>query len=46
MAGVVVAFLLTLPLVNLVAPIVATGLMVHVFEELRRRGSAPEVAGS
>jgi CysZ protein len=37
MAGVVIAFLLTLPLINLVTPIVATGFMLHVFEGLRRR---------
>ncbi len=37
LAGVVVAFLLTLPLINLVMPIVATGFMLHVFEGLRRR---------
>ena len=46
MAGVVAAFLLTLPLINLVAPIVATGLMVHVFEQLCRRGSVPEAAST
>jgi CysZ protein len=37
LAGVVIAFLLTLPIVNLVTPIVATGFMLHVFETLRRR---------
>ncbi|MDH3919807.1 MAG: hypothetical protein OEU25_16720, partial [Rhodospirillales bacterium] len=46
MAGVIVAFLLTLPLINLVAPIMATGLMVHVFEQVRRRGGVPEAAGT
>jgi uncharacterized protein involved in cysteine biosynthesis len=46
MAGVVVAFLLTLPLINLVAPIVATGLMVHVFEQVRRHGGVPEAAST
>jgi uncharacterized protein involved in cysteine biosynthesis len=44
MAGVIVALLLTLPLVNLVAPIMATGLMVHVFEQVRRAGGVPEAA--
>ncbi len=37
LAGVVIAFLLTVPVVNLVTPIVATGFMLHVFERLRRR---------
>ena len=37
LAGVVIAFLLTVPIVNLVTPIVATGFMLHVFECLRRR---------
>ncbi len=37
LAGVVIAFLLTVPIVNLVTPIVATGFMLHVFERLRRR---------
>ena len=36
LAGVVIAFLLTIPLVNLVTPLVATAFMVHVFEGLRR----------
>ncbi len=37
LAGVVIAFLLTVPIVNLVTPVVATGFMLHVFERLRRR---------
>lgn len=37
LAGVIVAIMLTLPVINLVMPLVATALMVHVFEELRRR---------
>ena len=37
MSGAVIAFLLTLPLVNLVTPIVATAFLLHVFEDLRRR---------
>ena len=36
-AGVVVAVLLTIPLVNLVAPVVATAFMLHLFEEVRTR---------
>ena len=41
-AGIVIAFLLTIPLVNLITPIVATGFMVHIFESLRQRGQAME----
>lgn len=37
LAGAVIAFLVTLPLINLITPIVATGFMLHVFERLRRR---------
>ncbi len=43
LAGAVIAFLLTLPLINLVMPIVATGFMLHVFEGLRRRADAQHV---
>jgi uncharacterized protein involved in cysteine biosynthesis len=35
--GVVIAGLFALPLVNLVAPVIATAFMVHIFQELRRR---------
>jgi CysZ protein len=35
--GVVIAALFALPLVNLVAPVIATAFMVHIFQELRRR---------
>lgn len=37
-AGVLIALLLTVPLANLVAPIVGTAAMVHIFEEMRRAG--------
>ncbi len=37
LAGVAIAFMLTVPFLNLVAPIVAAGFMLHVFERLRRR---------
>ena len=40
MAGVVIAVLLTLPVVNLAIPIVATGFMLHLFEDMRRRAEA------
>ena len=41
MAGVVIALLLTVPLVNLITPIVATAFMLHVFEGMRRREAGP-----
>jgi uncharacterized protein involved in cysteine biosynthesis len=37
--GAAIAVMLTIPLVNLVTPIVATAFMLHVFEGLRRRWS-------
>jgi len=40
LAGVVIAFLLTVPILNLVMPIVATGFMLHVFEGLRPTGGS------
>lgn len=40
-AGVAIAIMLTIPVLNLLAPIVATAYMVHVFERLRRRAGAP-----
>jgi CysZ protein len=43
LAGVVIALLLSLPLVNLVTPIVAAAFMLHVFEALRARASATMV---
>lgn len=36
-AGALIAFLMTVPFVNLVAPVVATAFMVHIFEGMRRR---------
>lgn len=36
LAGVVIAFLLTVPFVNLIAPVIATAFMVHLFEAWRR----------
>jgi len=36
LAGVVIAFLLTVPVVNLLTPIIATAVMVHLFEAFRR----------
>jgi CysZ protein len=40
-AGAVVAFLLSLPLINLVAPLIGVAFMLHLFEALRRRTPAP-----
>jgi uncharacterized protein involved in cysteine biosynthesis len=39
LAGAVITFLLTIPLVNLATPIIATAFMLHVFEELHRRAA-------
>jgi CysZ protein len=36
MTGVVIAFLLTIPVVNLITPVVATATMIHLFEKWRR----------
>lgn len=44
MAGAIIAVLLSLPLINIVMPIVATAFMVHVFEGVRRRGGVAEAA--
>jgi uncharacterized protein involved in cysteine biosynthesis len=38
-AGAVIAVMLGIPVVNLLAPIVATGFMVHLFADMRRRGA-------
>ena len=40
LSGVVITFLLTIPFVNLVAPMVATAAMVHVFKRLAGREAA------
>lgn len=37
LVGVIIVFLLSLPLINLVAPVVGAAFMLHIFEELRRR---------
>jgi CysZ protein len=43
-AGVLIAFLLTIPIVNLLAPLIGTSVMVHVFERIRREptGQSPD----
>lgn len=40
LAGALITFLLTIPVVNLVAPVVATAFMVHLFERIRRKHQA------
>ena len=37
LTGALIAFLLTVPIINLLAPIIATGMMVHLFESFRKR---------
>jgi CysZ protein len=44
LGGVVIAGLFALPIVNLIAPVIATAFMVHVFEGLRRRAEPRIVA--
>ena len=38
LAGVVIAILLTVPVVNIIAPVVATAFMEHIFKDLSVRG--------
>ena len=38
-SGVVIALLFSIPLINLIAPIVATAFMVHIFHGLRESGN-------
>jgi len=40
LAGVVITVMLTVPILNLIAPVIATAFMVHIFE-LIRRGEVP-----
>lgn len=40
LAGVGIAIMLTIPVLNLFAPVVATAFMVHVFEGIRRKAGA------
>lgn len=46
LTGVAIAFLLTIPVVNLLTPVIATATMVHQFEKWRRRGSHGQSAGT
>jgi CysZ protein len=45
LAGAIIAFLLTVPVLNLVAPVVAIAFMVHLFEGLRRGAGVRSVGG-
>ena len=42
-AGVLVAFMLTIPIINLLTPVIATAAMVHLFEGWRVKAGLPEV---
>ncbi|HYM03375.1 MAG TPA: EI24 domain-containing protein, partial [Stellaceae bacterium] len=44
LAGVVIAFLLSLPLLNLAAPVLAATFLLHMFEELRSSMTAERIA--
>ncbi len=46
LAGAMIAFMMTVPVVNLFAPVVATGFMVHIFEGLRRRNATAATAAT
>ena len=37
LTGLLLAFMLTIPVINLVTPIIATGMMVQLFEEFRNK---------
>ncbi len=44
LTGVIIMFMLTIPVLNLVVPVVATAAMVHVFKALTAEDRAPDVA--
>jgi len=46
LTGVAIAFLLTIPVVNLLTPVIATAAMVHQFEKWRRRGTPGQSGGT
>ncbi len=46
LVGILIAITLTLPLINMVAPILATAFMVHVVENMIERGKKGRLAGS
>ena len=39
LAGLAIAFMLTIPIVNLLAPIIATAMMVHIYKHLEPGGN-------
>jgi len=43
-AGVVIAFLLTIPVINLITPVVATAAVIHLFESWRRKAETQLVS--
>ncbi|MGB0750031.1 MAG: EI24 domain-containing protein [Magnetospiraceae bacterium] len=43
-AGALIAFLMTIPVVNLVAPVIGAAAMVHLFQQWRAKGLFPELA--
>jgi CysZ protein len=43
-AGMLIAFLLTVPIVNLIAPLVGTAAMVHLFEAIRQEARSASAA--
>jgi uncharacterized protein involved in cysteine biosynthesis len=48
LAGIVVVFIMTIPIVNFITPVLATAFMVHVFQNLPRRAefTAPPAPGN
>ena len=44
-AGVIITLLLTVPVINLLAPVVATAAMVHLFEDCRKRDARAKAKG-
>ena len=46
LAGTALAMLLTVPVVNLLAPVIATAAMVHLFETWRRAGGGPKTTAA
>jgi len=44
-AGIGFAFMLTVPILNLIAPVVATAAMVHIFEAWRKKDGISEKSG-
>lgn len=46
LTGVIIMFMLTVPVLNLVVPVVATAAMVHVFKALTAEGRAPGAAAA